>query len=99
MHKEEETPRERFLNSQGILSTVEWVDDLQDQHECAKVIALFEMRAANILKALKDVQAKRFSRFLKDAVLAISRPIKAIHRIKEYIAADSSTPVKMVWDL
>ncbi|KAG0278133.1 hypothetical protein BGZ95_004630 [Linnemannia exigua] len=93
MQLEEETPRERFLNSQGILSTVEWVDDLQDQHECAKAIALFEMHTANLLEALKDIQAKKFSRFLKDAVLAISRPIKAIHRIKEYIAADSSTPV------
>lgn len=26
-------------------------------------------------------------------MLAISRPIKAIHRVKEYIAADSSTEV------
>jgi hypothetical protein len=43
--------------------------------------------------ALKDVQAKRFSRFVKDAVLAISRPIKAIRRLKEYIAADSSTEI------
>ncbi|KAG0381107.1 hypothetical protein BGX24_009936 [Mortierella sp. AD032] len=93
MKQEEETPKERFLTSQGILSTVEWVDDLQDQHECAKAMAVFEMHAANLLEALKDIQAKKFSRFLKDAVLVISRPIKAIHRIKEYIAADSSTLV------
>ncbi|KAF9093554.1 hypothetical protein BGX23_003208 [Mortierella sp. AD031] len=93
MQQEEETPRERFLASQEILSTVEWVDDLQDQRACAEAMALFEMHTAILLSALKDIQAKKFSRFLKDAVLAITRPIKAIHRIKEYIAADSSTEV------
>ncbi|KAF9912705.1 hypothetical protein EC991_009441 [Linnemannia zychae] len=93
MQQEEETPRERFLASQEILSTVEWADDLQDQRTCAEAMALFEMHTAILLTALKDIKAKKFSRFLKDAVLAISRPIKAIHRLKEYIAAESSTTV------
>ncbi|KAF9155207.1 hypothetical protein BG015_010697 [Linnemannia schmuckeri] len=93
MQQEEETPRERFLASQEILSTVEWVDDLQDKRACAEAMALFEMHTVILLTALKDVKAKKFSRFLKDAVLAISRPIKAIRRLKEYIAADLSTEV------
>jgi uncharacterized protein YqfB (UPF0267 family) len=43
MQQEEDTPRERFLASQEILSTVEWVDDLQEKHACAEAMALFEM--------------------------------------------------------
>lgn len=49
--------------------------------------------ALDIFLALKNVKAKKFSRFVKDAVLAVSRPIKAIRRLKEYIAADSSTEI------
>lgn len=43
MQQEEDTPKERFLASQGILSTIEWVDDLQEKRACAKAMALFEM--------------------------------------------------------
>lgn len=47
--QQEETPRERFLASQEILSTVEWVDDLQDKRACAEAMALFEMHTAILL--------------------------------------------------
>lgn len=49
MQQEEETPRERFLASQEILSTVEWADDLQDKRACAEAMALFEMHTAILL--------------------------------------------------
>ncbi|KAF9934316.1 hypothetical protein FBU30_002455 [Linnemannia zychae] len=87
------TPREQFLSSQEILSTIEWVDDLQDEHACAQAMEHFETQSTLLLNALRELKARKFSRFLKDTVMAVTRPIKAIHRIKEYIAADSSTPV------
>ncbi|CAO3566158.1 unnamed protein product [Mortierella alpina] len=45
----------------------------------------------NLLKALRVIQAKKFSRFLKDAVLTLTRPIKALHRVREYIEADPTS--------
>ncbi|KAF9979293.1 hypothetical protein BGZ75_009790 [Mortierella antarctica] len=45
----------------------------------------------NVPVALRGIQAKKFSRFLKDAVLTLTRPIKALHRVREYIEADATS--------
>ncbi|KAF9946551.1 hypothetical protein BGZ72_000231 [Mortierella alpina] len=88
---QEESPREQFLASQEILSTIEWLDVLQDHKAAKDAIALFELHMNNLLTALRVIQAKRFSRFLKDAVLTLTRPIKALHRVREYIEADPTS--------
>ncbi|KAG0000851.1 hypothetical protein BGZ79_005393 [Entomortierella chlamydospora] len=83
---DEETPREKMISSQEILSTIEWSDVLQDHNIALEVIGLFDTH----MKMMK-IKSKKFSRFLKDVVLTIARPIKAIHRIKEYIAAEPTS--------
>ncbi|KAF9277735.1 hypothetical protein BGZ68_009046 [Mortierella alpina] len=88
---QEESPREQFLASQEILSTIEWLDVLQDHRAAMEAIALFELHMHSLLKALRVIQAKKFSRFLKDAVLTLTRPIKALHRVREYIEADPTS--------
>lgn len=50
MDHEEETPRERFMGSQEILSTIEWVDVLMDHNESLDAIALFDMHIACVLR-------------------------------------------------
>ncbi|KAG0044190.1 hypothetical protein BGZ83_010568 [Gryganskiella cystojenkinii] len=87
MDHEEETPRERFMSSQEILSTIEWVDVLMEHTASLQAIALFDKHIATMLQALKDIKAKKFSRFLRDTVMTITRPIKALRRIREYILA------------
>lgn len=37
------------------------------------------------------IKTKKFSRFLKDVVLTIARPIRALHRVRDYIAAEPGT--------
>ncbi|KAI1316290.1 hypothetical protein EDD11_010133 [Mortierella claussenii] len=91
--QEEESPREKFLSSQEILSTIEWVDVLQTHKAAVDAITLFEMHMKLLLEALMSIKAKMFSRFLKDAVLAVARPIKALHRIREYIAAEPDSEI------
>ncbi|KAF9574213.1 hypothetical protein EC968_007137 [Mortierella alpina] len=88
---QEESPREQFLASQEILSTIEWLDVLQDHSAAVDAIALFELHMRDMLKALRVIEARKFSRFLKDAVLTLIRPIKAIHRVREYIEADPTS--------
>ncbi|KAF9185049.1 hypothetical protein BGZ50_003287 [Haplosporangium sp. Z 11] len=90
---EQESPREQFLSSQEILSTIEWVDVLQDHQAALEAISLFETHMGTLLQALQNIQAKKFSRFLKDAVLIITRPIRALHRIREFVIADPTTEV------
>ncbi|KAF9432053.1 hypothetical protein BGZ76_011318 [Entomortierella beljakovae] len=87
----EETPKEMFISSQEILSTIDWADALQNQDAKIEAITLFETHISILLEALTKINAKKFSRFLKDAVMTIARPIKAIHRIKEFIAAEPTT--------
>lgn len=43
--------------------------------------------------ALQSIKAKKFSRFLKDTVLALARPVKALRRIREYVEADPTTEI------
>ncbi|KAG0356651.1 hypothetical protein BGZ54_000662 [Gamsiella multidivaricata] len=88
---EELTPREAFLSSQEILSTVEWDDVLLDHQAASEAIALFDNHMSTLLQAMMSIKTTKLSRFLKDAVLTLSRPIKAIHRIREYIAAEPTT--------
>ncbi|KAG0327119.1 hypothetical protein BGZ99_008334 [Dissophora globulifera] len=85
---EEETPRERFLSSQEILSTIDWADVLQDHSDASEAITLFDKHMTSLLD---ELTSKKFSRFLKDAVLAIARPIKAFHRVREFISAEPSS--------
>ncbi|KAF8930452.1 hypothetical protein BGZ58_008243 [Dissophora ornata] len=89
--EEEETPREKFLSSQEILTTLEWVDVLQDHEATLEAIALFDKHMSVVLEALLEIKTKKFSRFLKDAVLTVARPIKALHRVREYIAAEPTS--------
>ncbi|KAF9581741.1 hypothetical protein BGW38_001132 [Lunasporangiospora selenospora] len=90
---EQNTPREAFLESQEILSTIEWVDAFQNHAEALNAIALFDHQVNMLLEALRAITAKRFSRFLRDAVLAIVRPVRAIHRVREFITADPTTEI------
>ncbi|KAF9199924.1 hypothetical protein BGZ49_009898 [Haplosporangium sp. Z 27] len=80
---EEETPREKFLSSQEILSTIEWSDVLQDHKAATEAFGLFDTH----------MTSQKLSRFLKEAVLTIARPIKAIHRIREYIIAEPNSDI------
>ncbi|KAF9106397.1 hypothetical protein BGX27_009187 [Mortierella sp. AM989] len=88
---DEETPREKFLSSQEILATIDWADVLQDHKTALEAIDLFDAHIGTLLEALMNIKTKKLSRFLKDTVLTIARPIRAIHRIREYIAAEPST--------
>ncbi|KAF9172273.1 hypothetical protein BGX21_005173 [Mortierella sp. AD011] len=88
---DEETPREKMLSSQEILSTIEWSDVLQGHNTALEAIGLFDTHMSIILEEMMKVKSKKFSRFLKDVILSIARPIKAIHRIKEYIAAEPTS--------
>ncbi|KAG0220762.1 hypothetical protein BGX31_010617 [Mortierella sp. GBA43] len=89
----EENPRETFLASQEILSTIEWADVLQDHTAASDAIALFETHIETLLEAMLKIKTKKFSRFLKDTVLIIARPIRALHRLREYIAAEPTTDI------
>ncbi|KAF9346106.1 hypothetical protein BGX26_002406 [Mortierella sp. AD094] len=88
---DEETPREKLLSSQEILSTIEWSDVLQDHNAALEAISLFDTHMSIILQEMMNIKSKKFSRFLKEVVLTIARPIKAIHRIREYIAAEPTS--------
>jgi len=48
--KEGETPREKFLWSQEILTTLEWVDVLQDYEATMEAIALFDKHISVVLE-------------------------------------------------
>jgi hypothetical protein len=118
----EENPRETFLASQEILSTIEWADVLQDHTAASDAIALFETHIDILLEgmsrridpgttpiaqtskltaccnwcvliAMLKIKTKKVSRFLKDTVLIIARPIRALHRLREYIAAEPTTDI------
>ncbi|KAF9366384.1 hypothetical protein BGX34_003663 [Mortierella sp. NVP85] len=88
---QEENPREIFLASQEILSTIEWADALQDHNAASGAIALFDAHIGVLLEAMLNIKARMFSRFLKDAVMTIARPIRALHRVREYAAAEPNT--------
>ncbi len=60
---QEESPREQFLASQEILSTIEWQDALQDHKAAKDAIALFELHMHNLLNGnrlpVKDDNIRR----------------------------------------
>ncbi|KAG0347412.1 hypothetical protein BG004_007773 [Podila humilis] len=87
------SPREQFLASQEILGTIEWIDVLQNHATATEAMALFNSHMSILLHALKTIKAKKFSRFLKDTVLALTRPVKALHRIREYVEVDPTTEI------
>ncbi|KAI9237237.1 MAG: hypothetical protein BYD32DRAFT_451893 [Podila humilis] len=87
------SPREQFLESQEVLSTIEWIDVLQGHASATQAMALFNMHMSILLEALKSIKAKKFSRFLKDTVLALARPVKALRRIREYVEADPTSEI------
>ncbi|KAG0096779.1 hypothetical protein BGZ93_004009 [Podila epicladia] len=91
--EEETSPREQFLASQEILSTIEWIDVLQDHASAAQAMVLFNANINILLEALQSIKAKKFSRFLKDAVLALTRPVKALRRVREYVEAYSTAEI------
>ena len=47
---QEENPREIFLASQEILSTIEWADALQDHNAASGAIALFDAHIGVLLE-------------------------------------------------
>ncbi|KAF9972048.1 hypothetical protein BGZ65_010056, partial [Modicella reniformis] len=89
--EQEINPRETFLGCQEILSTIEWEDELQDHSVASTAIALFDSHMETLLQAMMEIKAKKFSRFLKDVVLIIARPIRALHRVREYVAGEPTS--------
>lgn len=48
--EEETSPREQFLASQEILSTIEWIDVLQDHASATEAMSLFNMHMSILLE-------------------------------------------------
>ncbi|KAG0231150.1 hypothetical protein BGW41_002296 [Actinomortierella wolfii] len=91
--EEEKSPRETFIESQHVLSTLDWTDVLQQPHDMLNSLQLFDKHMTEMLQVLPKINTKKRSRFICDAIRVLNRPTSALQRLRLYLSAEPESLV------